>query len=127
MEEFVQPVTDFDELAKEFKVVSDTESITSATTFDILTCPEGKRRDVKFLHVYLSSGVYDFANLYYYNFGVGQCPVHLNATDVTEILTNFNGQVLVMNEKDYLRVLIANWTSIGNLGAAAIVEEQDAF
>lgn len=118
--ETVQPITDFDELAKEGKVINSTADLSGGGNVTVFTVPDGKRWRILHLRKAATDGT-----------------VPLTIVDTSENLTdrivegstgatNFTGNPPTLDEKDIIRA------SSGAVGDAAIlftgfVEEEDAF
>lgn len=121
----LQPVTDFDELAKEQIIAIQTMPISGVGSVLYWTVPKGERWTLKVLRVAQSTGDYTFTQVLLAS-AVGSIPI-LQVSASTDELTMFEGQEIVAIEGWTISVYFDAGTSPGNVTARLLYDKEDAF
>lgn len=123
--ETLQPVTDFDELAKETKIEIETVSIDSQAAFTFFTVPLGKRWRLKVMRAARVAGDYQFSQFLAFD-GSTSIPLY-NCANSNDETTLFEGQEIIIPEGWTIQIYFPAGSSTGNYTARLLIEESDAF
>lgn len=121
----LQPVTDFDELAKTQKIVLSTVSIDAQSAFTFFTVPQGKRHRLKVMRAARVAGDYQFSQ-FLLGDGSVSLPIFLCSASNDET-TLFEGQEVIIPEGWEISIYFPAGTVTGNYTARILIDEMDAF
>lgn len=124
-DEYIQPITNTDELLKSFKVHNETGTMTNTGNKTVATVPAGKRWRIYAINVRSTSGTWTMSSLKLGDTSIGQaCTIYQPASSANhfELMNE-----LILDETDTVQVYVDALSVSGDYAASILVAEEDAY
>ena len=123
----VQPVTSFDDLAREGKNITETYEVTGTGWASVYTVPQGKRLELRRLHIYQAGGDYTFTGCRHMDVSeTVSMRLFADIGAATDHYADVNPEQ-VMEQGDVIQVNFNAGTAPGDYAILIHVIEEDAY